>query len=85
MAKKPKRLPRDANARAFAIGEIATSGALPTRNYALNKADRSGEQIGYRRLTYRPEATASTIHASTMISARIKNLRSARSVLMPSF
>jgi|HubBroStandDraft_6_1064221.scaffolds.fasta_scaffold212402_2 hypothetical protein len=29
MPKKPKRLPRDANARAFAIGQMATSEAAP--------------------------------------------------------
>jgi|ERR1700685_676011 len=46
MAKKPKRLPRDANARAFAIGEIATGSVEVPNESAKASAGRKGGQKG---------------------------------------
>lgn len=42
MAKKPKKLPRDVNARAHAIGEIATGQAEAIEESAKAKAGRKG-------------------------------------------
>jgi hypothetical protein len=46
MPKKPKRLPRDVNSRAFAIGQIATGEVEVPEESAKAMAGRKGGQKG---------------------------------------